>query len=80
MASEIRLNADGACLTLDEMQDFTKQARKYGVPGDTPIGVKIAGDVAVFSVPVTLVHRTLTESPQNGRTDPAMRGARRQRR
>lgn len=79
MASEIRLNADGACLTLDEMQDFTKQARKYGVPGNTPIGVKLAGDVAVFTVPVTLVHRTLTES-QNGRTEPAMRGARKQRR
>lgn len=64
MAAEIRLNADNAQLTLNELADFTKQAKKFGIPGSQPIGVQVVEGVAVFSVPVTLVHRSLTNGKQ----------------
>ena len=62
MAGEIRLNAEGAQLNLDELCDFTKQAQKLGVHGQEPINVRVVEGAVVFSLPVTLVHRALTGS------------------
>jgi hypothetical protein len=72
------MNADGATLTLGEMQQFTATAQKYGVPTDTPIGVKVVEGVAVFSVPVTLVHRTLAATDTRRRAQ-VMQAARKRR-
>jgi hypothetical protein len=73
------MNAEGATLTLGEMQQFTTTAVKYGVPTDTEICVKVVEGVAVFSLPVTLVHRTLAATDTRRRAQ-VMRTARRQRR
>lgn len=74
------MNLDGASLTLDEMERFTKQAKgKYGCPGDTVVRVQAQEGVVVFNVPVNLVHRALAPAGRTSGSQP-MRGARRPRR
>ena len=79
MAAEVRLNADGATLTIDEMESFTSQARKLGGDPTEQIQVGVVEGVVTFSVGVRVVHRALTECLTRHK-EPVMRGARRSKR
>jgi hypothetical protein len=69
VSAEVRLNGDGATLTVGELEQFVKQVRKHGVDLDTMVHASIVEGVVRLSVPVVLTHRSLAQVPRQGVKD-----------